>query len=134
LQSPPLQASAFPAAQALQAFAPVPHAMTEGVVQVLPEQHPCAQLPGLQPLQAPLPHVWGVGHASQAAPPAPHALALVPAWQKPCAQHPLHESGSQTQAPFEHRWPVPHAAPAPHWQAPAEEHVSAVEGSHAVQA
>ncbi len=37
-------------------------------------------------------------------------------------QQPLgHEVRSQTQAPLTQRWPVPHGAPVPHWQAPVAE-------------
>jgi hypothetical protein len=73
-----------------------------GVLHVLPEQHPLGQLVALQPLHAPLPQVWPVGHVAHVAPAAPHALGSVPGWQVLPWQHPVEqEVASQMHAPPE---------------------------------
>jgi hypothetical protein len=89
---------------------------------------PCAQMPWAQTptsTQAPPLQVWPLAQATQALPAAPHAVAVVPAWQAPLpSTQPLH-----TQAPLLHAWfaaqatqalpPVPHAlAVVPAWQLP----------------
>ncbi len=61
-------------------------------------------------------------------PPAPHTVFRLPGWHTPLLQHPAHpEVVSHTHVPPEQRSPAAHAAPvAPHTQAPAALHVSAV--------
>ena len=44
-----------------------------------------------------------------------------------------HEVGSHTHAPATHRRPASHAVPAPHWQVPVAEQLSAVAGSQVTQ-
>ncbi len=59
---------------------------------------------------APPVHVLVPEHVAQASPPVPHAVALLPGRQLLPLQHPVHpDDVSQTHAPPEHRWPVPHA-------------------------
>lgn len=121
------QLSARVASHVTHAAPPAPHAVVDpALVQVEPEQQPPWQLVALQsaqapPRQSPLLQVW------QAAPPVPQALLSVPARQLVPAQQPLgHEVLSQTQAPPTHRFLAGHAGPAPHWQAPVAEQLSAV--------
>jgi hypothetical protein len=76
-----------------------------------------------------------VGHVWQAAPAVPQASSAVPGrqarfpWQQPVE----HEVASHTQTPATQRRPASHAAPAPHWQVPAAEQLSAVVGSQLTQ-
>jgi hypothetical protein len=90
------------------------------VKHVRPEVHAAEPLqvhvPPVQPLATPL-------QLLQAAPPVPHAPAVLPVWQTPFWQHPLgQESASQThdEVPpsLTHRVPPLHSPPAPQWQLP----------------
>jgi hypothetical protein len=73
-----------------------------GVLHVFPEQHPLGQLVELQPLHAPLPQVWPVGHIAHMPPAAPHALGSVPGWHVLPWQHPVEqELASQMHVPPE---------------------------------
>jgi hypothetical protein len=70
----------------------------------------------------------------QAMPPVPQAAAVLPGMHVVPEQQPAgHDTASQMQAPPKQRRPAPQAAPAPHWQVPAAEQLSAVDGSQATQ-
>ena len=72
--------------------------------------------------------------AWQALPLAPQLSTVVGVLQTVPAQQPLaHENASHTQAPATQRWPLAHAALAPHAQLPAAVQLSAVAGSHETQ-
>jgi hypothetical protein len=115
------QLSARVASHATHAAPPTPQVAADDAAQVEPEQQPLGQLVGLQSLQAP-PAQIRPAQSWQAAPPAPHALLAVPVRQVVPEQHPLGQDvRSQTHAPLTQRWPVPHGAPLPHWQAPVAE-------------
>ena len=116
------QLSARVGSQATHAAPPGPQVAVDGVAQVEPEQQPPGQFVVLQSLQTP-PAQIRPAQSWQAAPPAPHALLAVPVRQVVPEQQPLgHDVRSQTHAPLTQRWPVPHGAPVPHWQAPVVEH------------
>lgn len=101
-----------------------PHAIAVGgEVQVEPEQHPPGHVDALQLAHTPDAHV-PEAQLVHAAPPVPHALDDVPAMHELPWQQPLHEDGSHTHAPPEHRCPAPHAGPAPQVQAPSVEQPS----------
>jgi hypothetical protein len=112
--------------QVTQAALPVPQALAEGVVHRLPEQQPLGHVVGLHPAHTPPLQYW-VPQSVHAAPPVPHWPWRLPATHVLPLQHPGHcEEVSQTQVPPWQRWPVEHAGPLPHVQAPLEEHPSAV--------
>lgn len=72
-------------------------------------------------------------HALHVAPSVPH-VAVVGASQMAPAQHPvLHDVASQTHLSLTQCWPVAHAGPVPHVQAPAVQALAFV-GSQVVQA
>lgn len=109
----------------LQARPPKPHCEgVGGLTQVLPEQHPVAQVVGLHALaqtpevQTPPPQL------THAAPPTPHRTALVPGAQVLPSQHPEQDEESQTQTPPLQRWPVTHGPPVPQLQVPSARHRS----------
>ncbi len=70
---------------------------------------------------------------SQLAPPLPQAAVVFPARQVDPEQQPEQELGSQTQLPPVHFCPAPQLAELPQRHEPLAQ-LSAVEGSHAVQA
>jgi hypothetical protein len=118
---------------ATHASPPKPQAESERELQIVPEQHPPAQV-SAQPEHTPLVHVSGAGHVEHALPPLPHAAASLPAWHWLFRQQPLgHETPSHAHVPFKHRVPAVHAAPPPHVQEPAV-HLSAEPAGHAIQA
>lgn len=145
LQVPPRQRSAF-APHAVQALPALPHcAVLVLVTQVVPLQHPVGhevasqrQMPPAQ--RWPAPHAgpapqrhWPplqvlavLPQATHVVPPPPHCDVEVLVTHVEPLQHPEgHEVASHTQVPDRQRWPVPHAAPPPHRQAPPRQ-VSAV--------
>ncbi len=108
----------------MHAAPPSPQVTADDAAQVEPEQQPLGQFVVLQSLQTP-PAQIRPAQSWQAAPPAPHELLAVPVRQAVPEQQPLgHDVRSQTHAPLTQRWPAPHGAPVPHWQAPAAEHRS----------
>lgn len=114
------------ALQALHAWPLVPQAIAVvGVTQLVPEQHPLAQLVALQPSQAPLKQRSTPGQVPQLPPPAPQAAGVVPGKHVVPEQQPAHEVGSQTQWPPEQCWPGSHWAPVPQVHAPELEQPSA---------
>lgn len=95
----------------------VPPQPSEGVPQVAPSD---AQVAGVQPPQTlgvpPPPHVWGAVQATQAAPPLPQAVVVLPGWQVPLlSQQPFGQLlALHAQEPFAQVWPdaqVTQAAP-----------------------
>jgi hypothetical protein len=52
------------------------------------------------------------------APPVPHALGEGVVQTLPLQQPPGQLVPSHTQVPATQRWPLAHAAPAPHWHTP----------------
>jgi len=86
----------------------VPHAVTLGVVQCVPEQQPEGQLIELHPSHAPLMHICPAGHMEQLPPPLPHAPVVLPGWQTVPWQQPAHDDGSQTHDPIEQCCPGAH--------------------------
>jgi hypothetical protein len=91
-----------PVAHIWQVAPPVPQAVGDGVVHVVPEQHPLGQLEALQPLHDPLLQVSPVGHMVHMPPAAPHALGLVPGRHELPWQHPVgHDMASQMHWPPE---------------------------------
>ncbi len=88
-----------------------------------------------QPEQTPAVQAWPDGHAAQATPALPQAVAVSPGWHAPsAAQQPLgHEVGSHTHFPEEHRWPFAHAGAPPHSHAPDASHPSLLVASHPAQ-
>ncbi len=72
------QVSASPGAQEVHAPPPTPHALTEGIRQLAPAQHPPSHVTALQPLQTPLAQVCTPGQAAHAEPAVPQAVASVP--------------------------------------------------------
>jgi hypothetical protein len=126
-QLPPLvQRSALLASQPTQVVAPMPQVVSEGWLQVAPEQHPLGQLVALQPLHRPAVQVCPAGQRSQTLPPAPQDVTLLPVRQAPPEQHPVGQDvPSQTQVLPMQRWPASHAGLIPQRQAPIEEQLSA---------
>jgi len=116
---------------ATQAEPLVPHEPTAAVWHVVPEQHPVAQLVGVQVAQACETH--GPLQLAQIAPPLPHAAAVPPGWHVPVAdvQHPTHDVESQTHIPPEHRCPAAQGDPVPQRQLPDASYVSASVELHA---
>jgi hypothetical protein len=116
------QALARVALQAEQAAPLLPHCeAVAGETQLVPLQHPLAQLAELQPA-----HAWLVQlpppHEAQVAPPVPQALLDVPDWHwlLPSQQPVGHEVPSHTQAPLTQCRPLPQAALPPHRHEPLE--------------
>ncbi len=132
-QAPAAQLSAV-APQATQTLPPVPQATADGVVQVEPEQQPFGQLDALHPEQAPPLHASPTGHAAQAAPPRPHAVAVSPGRHVVPEQQPAQETLLHTQDPPRHCCPARQTGPVPQAHAPAALHASARTGSQATQA
>jgi len=134
LQAPAVQLSAVAELHATHAAPAEPHAPSEGVLHVSPEQQPPGHVLE-HPLHAPLLHVSPPEQLWHAEPPLPQAPELVPASHTAPLQQPVgHDVPSQTQVPPRHRWPVVQAAPVPQAQAPFAPHPSASMGSHVVQA
>ena len=105
---------------------PTPQVLTEGGLQVLPEQQPVWQVEMLQPLQRPLMQDSPAGHRSQVPPPAPHESGVSPSRQRPPEQHPSgHEVPSHMHVPPRQRWPFRQDASLPQRQVPAAEQLSA---------
>jgi hypothetical protein len=134
LQVPAVQLSAVPAAHAMHAPPAVPHAPSEGVLHVSPEQQPIVHVE-VHPLHAPLSHVSTPEQLWQADPPLPQAPGLLPSWQTLLvSQQPVgHEVPSQTHVPPRQRWPALQAAPVPQAQDPVDEHWSDATGSQLAQ-
>jgi hypothetical protein len=122
-----------PVAHVAQSPPVVPQlALVLPVSQVVPLQHPVAQSAGPQNTTQLWPEHSSVApHATQAAPPAPHAPLAVPSWQlEVTSQQPVEQLfASQTHRPATHSWPllqatqaappVPHTVlAAPPWQLP----------------
>ena len=109
---------------ALHTHAPFTHASPAPHEGPLPQPHtPLTQLSLATWLQE-----------TQAMPPTPHALDTGFTQTRFGSQHPLgQDMASQTQRPFAHRCPLPHAGPAPQAHAPLP-HLVAVFGSHTRQA
>jgi len=120
--------------QVVQGLPAVPQYCKDTVSQVLPEQHPVAQLVGEhEPAQTPLTQFCG-GHFTQAMPAVPQAtLSARPGMQVAPEQHPAQVVESQTQLPLTQCRFAPQAALVPQRQTPVAEQPSAVSGSHAVQ-
>jgi hypothetical protein len=76
LHEPPVQLSARVGSHAVHEPPPPPHAESEGVLQVLPEQQPDVQV-AAQLVQTPAVQLPLV-HAAQAAPPDPQAPRRLP--------------------------------------------------------
>ena len=128
---PPEQASALEAEHWTQAAESLPQAERLGAVHVVPLQQPSAHV---QLVHAPAGQTSPEGHGAHASPALPHALATLPGWQTPSAQHPLgQEVASQVHAPARHRCPVLHAGALPQRQSPPGGQESLVVWSHAVQ-
>jgi len=133
LHAPAAQLSAVPGTHATHAAPPVPHAPSDGVLHVSPEQQPGHVIE--HPLQAPWLHVSVPAHVWQDEPPLPQALAALPVSQTAPLQQPVgQEVPSQTQVPPRQRWPMEQAAPVPQAQEPMDEHPSAEVGSQLVHA
>lgn len=128
-QLPLLQLLARVVLQLVHAAPPEPQAITVGVRQVLPLQHPPSQL-AAQSGHTP-PSQLPVAQAEQLDPALPHCAVVLPGRQLFPSQQPLgHVVESQVHAPFKQVWPGPHSAPAPHLHAPPTQR-SAATGSHA---
>ena len=97
-------------------------------MQVLPAQHPLAQLM-LQAVQLPPAHASPALQVEQAEPPAPHAVGAVPVWETFAWQHPAQLAELQMQAPATHASPAPQGAFVPHLQLPPPQ-LSLVSASH----
>jgi hypothetical protein len=109
----------------------MPHAVRDLALHVGPEQHPVVHV-CVQPEHAPEAQVWPAGQLAQVLPPLPHTPSTFPGWQTSFAQQPVgHEAGSHTHLPLRHCCPAAQGPPEPHAQAPAGEHWSVVNGSHA---
>jgi hypothetical protein len=123
--------SAFVASQAVHAAPPIPHAVNDRALHVGPEQQPVPQV-CVQPEHAPAAQFSPEGQLAHALPPLPQTASVLPGWHMLPAQQPDgQERGSHTHVPLRHCCPLAHAAPEPQTHAPAEEHPSAVAGSHA---
>ena len=94
---PSLAPQALPVQLGTHSHVPVAEHV-RGEVHALPGQHACPLPP--QVPQVALPHGVPGAQVAHAAPPVPHAESLVPAWQKFPEQQPLHDVGSQVQAPL----------------------------------
>lgn len=150
---PASQRSAVVVLQATQAAPPAPHAASEGVVQIAPEQQPLGHVVASH-THPPSTHSWPAAQAgpvpqrhspsahesaiaesqaTHAAPPAPHVVLELARHVLPSQQPLGHEVASHTHAPPAQRWPLPHGGPDPHVHAPAV-HPSARDGSHATHA
>lgn len=108
------QLSARVTSQVTQAAPPAPHAAVPPVVHVDPEQHPLAQLVAVQLAQAP-PEQPIPRQSSQAEPPLPQLVSVVPGKHAPAEQQPLGQDvASHTHAPPTQRCPTPHGSAVPH--------------------
>ncbi len=122
-------------------IAPPPHVQVPDVQASARVGSHCAAAPHAHP---PFVHrsARAESHVVHIAAPVPHADTLGVAVQTLPVQHPEpHEFASHVQTRLTHSCPGPHAAPAPHVQAPAIEHPSPVDphvphmvpaGAHAV--
>jgi hypothetical protein len=120
------QPSAWFASQPTHATPRLPQVVSEGALQVAPEQQPFGQLVALHPLQAPELHICPAGQGSQRPPPVPHEAGVSPARQVPPEQQPFgQEVPSHTQVLPMQRCPGRQAAPLPQRQVPADEQLSA---------
>jgi hypothetical protein len=127
------QPSAMSGSHEMQLAPVAPQASSVGgEVQVLPEQHPLAQV-AVQSLHPPEAQVAGAVHDWHGGPPLPQALSARPLRQVVPSQQPWQESGSHTQLPPEQRCPSSQAKPPPHWQLPDDEQPSAFSGSQMPQ-
>jgi hypothetical protein len=124
--------SAKDAVQATHALPPAPQDATDGVSQVMPEQHPDGHA---QLVQTPAVHESSGGQREHACPELPQDVGSFPAGLHVVpSQHPVaQEVASQTHCPAEHLWPAWQAGPDPQWQALAESHPSLTVGSHCTQ-
>jgi hypothetical protein len=109
-----------------QATPAVPQLPNPDVSQLAPEQHPLAQLVGVQPVHTPPTQFCNCGHVEQFAAPVPHIATVVPGSHTLPLQQPVgHDLALHTHCPPAHTCPVPHTPPLPQAHAPAGEHVSA---------
>ena len=125
-QAPFVQVSARVVSQGVHTAPPTPQLPTAGALQLEPMQHPLAQVVALQPLQLPPMQVSTPGQVSHRLPPAPQAVASVPATHWPAAlQQPLgHDVASHMQLLPLQRWPAAHTAPTPQRHVPIDEQLS----------
>lgn len=139
--------------QSWQAAPPLPQlVLLVPATQVVPEQQPPGhEMPSQThapdthrcplPQGTPVPH-WQAPvapqrsalteeHVVQLPPTGPQLVSDSGVRHTPAAQQPFgHDKESQTQAPETQRWPLAHAAPAPHAQVPAVVQLSAVPVLH----
>jgi hypothetical protein len=108
------QLSARVGSHAAHAPPPTPHAASDGVLHVDPEQQP--EQESAQPLHTfAAVHVCDPGHATHSAPPEPQADPMFPASHLSPVQHPVgHDVASQTQVPARQCCPELQAGPDPH--------------------
>jgi hypothetical protein len=131
VHAPLVQPSASVVLQDVHAPPLLPQFVTEGVSQVLPEQHPFVHVCA-QPRHALLTQAPGA-HEAHATPPEPQANCALPGWQTLFAQHPPGQPTElQMHAPPTHASPGPQGALFPHMHAPPT-HESLVVGSHTLQ-
>jgi hypothetical protein len=150
------QPSADSGVHAEHAAPGAPHAVTDGVVQVLPLQQPsghevtshthepceqwspCRHGAPVPQRQSPVPEQLSASagsHATQLAPPVPHVFVERSSQVWFALQQPLgHDVASHTQRPPAQRCPSPQGAPPPHVHVPLAEQPSLVVASHAMQA
>jgi hypothetical protein len=121
VHAPAVQPSASDESHIPQPTPSVPHAPTDGVSHVSPEQHPFAQFAGEHPLQTPPLEHFPPGQVWHVEPPVPHAVGDVPVTHVLPEQQPFgHDVALQTQLPFEHVvCPATHAVPPPQVHTPA---------------
>jgi hypothetical protein len=99
VQEPLLHESAVTGSHAMQAPPPAPHACTDGVLHVLPEQQPDRHV-WAHPEQTPPTHDSPPAHAAHAEPAIPHALDEGVVHVLPLQQPFGHDAALHTQAPF----------------------------------
>jgi hypothetical protein len=105
---------------------PTPQVLTDGGLQVLPEQQPVGQVETLQPLQRPSMQDSPAGHTSQVPPPPPHESGVSPSRQRPPEQHPSGQDvPSHMQVPPMQRWPFRQEVSFPQRHVPEAEQLSA---------
>jgi hypothetical protein len=117
VQAPFVQPSASDGLHGVHVPPFLPQVATDGASQVFPEQHPVVHVCA-QPSQVLFTHGPPL-HATQVAPPKPHAVATLPCWQAPFWQQPDGQLAAlHTHAPPTHASPTPHGEAPPHAQAP----------------